>query len=138
MKNTRIKDSCFKIAMAAVLVISTFTGCGHSSLDTNNGKSLQMQTLDSKLKTEKPLPFRKTLQIKVKGRGGTSFQPLFDYAIKNQRNYDGLIIFTDGFAPEVKIHRRFTTKVLWVLNNRNLYCNVNESLSKTGFVTALA
>ena len=101
-------------------------------------KNIEVFQFDSKLKTEKPLPFRKTLQIKVQGRGGTSFQPLFDYAIKNQRNYDGLIIFTDGFAPEVKIHRRFTTKVLWVLNNRNLYCNVNESLSKTGFVTALA
>lgn len=63
MKNTRIKDSCFKIAMAAVLVISTFTGCGHSSLDTNNGKSLQMQTLDSKLKT-----------VAVPGHNNTTYQ----------------------------------------------------------------
>ena len=101
-------------------------------------KNIEVFQFDSKLKTEKPLPFRKTAEIKVQGRGGTSFQPLFDYAIKNQRNYDGLIIFTDGFAPEVEIHRRFTTKVLWVLNDRNFYCNVNESLSKTGFVTALA
>ena len=39
--------------------------------------------------------------IEVHGRGGTSFQPLFDYFFspKQAHNYDGLIILTDGDAP---------------------------------------
>lgn len=39
--------------------------------------------------------------IEVHGRGGTSFQPLFNYFFspKQTHNYDGLIILTDGDAP---------------------------------------
>ena len=61
-------------------------------------KNVEIFQFDTELKTPKPLPFKKCLQIKVLGRGGTSFQALFDYAIKHQRDYDGLIIFTDGCA----------------------------------------
>lgn len=36
-------------------------------------------------------------QIKIMGRGGTSYQEIIDYAIKH--SYDGLIIMTDWFGP---------------------------------------
>ena len=101
-------------------------------------KNVEIFQFDTELKTPKPLPFKKCLQIKVLGRGGTSFQALFDYAIKHQRNYDGLIIFTDGCAAEPEVHHRLTTKVLWVLNNKQSYYLHKESLNKTGFVTVLA
>ena len=101
-------------------------------------KNVEIFQFDTELKTPKPLPFKKCLQIKVLGRGGTSFQALFDYAIKHQRDYDGLIIFTDGCAAEPEIHHRLTTKVLWVLNDKQSFYLHKESLTKTGFVTVLA
>ena len=58
--------------------------------------------------------------IKVTGRGGTSFQPPIDYYTAH-KEYDGLIIFTDGYAamPRLTIHR----KILWVLTNEKSYSN---------------
>ena len=50
----------------------------------------------------------------------------------------GLIIFTDGCAAEPEIHHRLTTKVLWVLNDKQSFYLHKESLNKTGFVTVLA
>lgn len=58
--------------------------------------------------------------IKITGRGGTSFQPPIDYYTAH-KEYDGLIIFTDGYAamPRLTIHR----KILWVLTNEKSYSN---------------
>ena len=58
--------------------------------------------------------------IKVTGRGGTSFQPPIDYYTAH-KEYDGLIIFTDGYAniPNNSTHRR----ILWVLTNEKSYSN---------------
>lgn len=58
--------------------------------------------------------------IKVTGRGGTSFQPPIDYYTAH-KEYDGLIIFTDGYAniPNNPTHRR----ILWVLTNEKSYSN---------------
>ena len=49
-------------------------------------------------------------QIEVTGRGGTSFQPIFDYLLEHN-TYDGLIILTDGYAPHPTIDDRITAKV---------------------------
>ena len=58
--------------------------------------------------------------IKVTGRGGTSFQPPIDYYTAH-KEYDGLIIFTDGHAeiPRPTTYRR----ILWVLTNEKSYSN---------------
>ena len=58
--------------------------------------------------------------IKVTGRGGTSFQPPIDYYTVH-KEYDGLIIFTDGYAeiPRPTTYRR----ILWVLTNEKSYSN---------------
>ena len=100
-------------------------------------KYIDVLQFDCVLATEKPEPFKKVSEIKIHGRGGTCFQPIFDYAIKNQRDYDGLIIFTDGGAEEPVIHHKFSTKVLWVLVDKVSYFDTKETLSKTGFVTVL-
>lgn len=59
-------------------------------------------------------------KIKVLGRGGTSFQPVIDYFDKH-KEYDGLIIFTDGgaFIPNLPVGR----KILWILCNIKAYKN---------------
>lgn len=53
---------------------------------------------------------KKAREVKVKGRGGTSFHPICEYI--DDHNYDGLIIMTDGFAPFPTKPR---AKTLWCL-----------------------
>ncbi len=58
--------------------------------------------------------------VKIQGRGGTNFQPVFDYVCDNP-SYDGLIIFTDGYAPVPTLKRSIRTKILWILDNEENY-----------------
>ncbi len=59
-------------------------------------------------------------KMDVSGRGGTSFQPVFDY-IGMHPQYDGLIIFTDGCAPHPQLPKRLRTKIVWVCDSRKNY-----------------
>ena len=46
----------------------------------------------------KPKPFdKKQKRVDIVGRGGTCFEPVIQMA--DELKYDGLIIFTDGYAP---------------------------------------
>lgn len=64
-----------------------------------------------------PIPMRKARRnaIEITGRGGTNYQPLFDYAATSHGRYQGLIIFTDGCAPEPTLPNYFRIPVLWIL-----------------------
>ena len=77
--------------------------------------------------------FNADTSIKVLGRGGTNFQVVFDY-IKEHKQYDGLIIFTDGYAPEPKVNFATQTKVLWVCQSEMEYNDNHEWMSRTGRV----
>ena len=57
-------------------------------------------------------------EITVRGRGGTNFQAIIDY-YKEHKEYDGLIIFTDGYAPKPKLPPN--RKILWVLQDMKCY-----------------
>lgn len=59
-------------------------------------------------------PYKRNMEIKVHGRGGTSFQPVIDYYNENQNKYTCLVYFTDGecSAPEGA-----RGKILWVLSS---------------------
>lgn len=56
--------------------------------------------------------------VKITGRGGTDFQPVVDY-FEEHKEYDGMIVFTDGYAPipTITTHRR----ILWALINHRCY-----------------
>lgn len=58
-----------------------------------------------------------TREIKTLGRGGTHFQEVIDY-YNEHKEYDGLIVFTDGYAPLPTIP--LNRKILWVL--RDIQC----------------
>ncbi len=58
--------------------------------------------------------------VKIQGRGGTDFQCVFDYLCDNPF-YDGLIIFTDGYAPTPKLKRNVRSRILWVLDSETNY-----------------
>jgi len=68
-------------------------------------------TFDHQLHGE-PIEFSKRKRkYKIVGRGGTSFDPVI--ALAAERKYDGLIIFTDGYAPYPPKPKGL--RVLWAL-----------------------
>jgi len=66
----------------------------------------------------------------VIGRGGTSFQEPVDYA--HEHGYDGLVILTDGYAPEPMIPDGFKTGILWVCENEMCLKTHKEWMEKSG------
>lgn len=75
-------------------------------------------------------------EIKVTGRGGTDFMPALDFYFSHSE-YDGLIMFTDGYAaiPEIKTNRR----ILWIFTGKQQYEEAqrwikNLPLSKSTYV----
>ena len=56
--------------------------------------------------------------IKVTGRGGTLFQPFIDFVAKHPE-YDGALIYTDGYAPQPTIPANMRTPLCWVLRSEN-------------------
>ncbi len=68
----------------------------------------------------------------VCGRGGTSFQEPVDYAYEN--GYEGLVILTDGCAPQPKMPEAMRTRILWVCVDRESYDEHRGWMSKSGRV----
>ena len=58
-----------------------------------------------------PKPFtKKVKELDIEGRGGTDFNPVIQYV--NEHKYDGLIVFTDGYAP---FPPKPKARVMWVV-----------------------
>lgn len=83
---------------------------------------------------ENIIPFKdfksavKSGEAKIVGRGGTDFQAPIDYAIQNR--YDGIIYFTDGYAPYPTLPKdKPEYPISWVLCNKTDY----ESFVKSFF-----
>lgn len=70
-------------------------------------------------------------KVKVTGRGGTDFQPIFDYA-QQHYEYDGLIIFTDGYAAHPTKSIGMRCGVLWICSNYDNYQKNKSWMRKTG------
>lgn len=78
--------------------------------------------------------------VNVKGRGGTSYQPLFDYIMLQRNEYDGLVILTDGQAPPPsadgkmvkKGDKHLHTSILWVCSDKASYQVSHEWMEQTG------
>ncbi len=91
---------------------------------------------DCQLQTPQPISIKDAKQMKcseVKGRGGTDFQVAIDY-LQNHNVYDGMIIFTDGYAPQPKIDFFTRTKFAWVLTDEKSYDENKEWMRKIGRV----
>ena len=59
--------------------------------------------------------FRGKPNMTLHGGGGTSFEPVIDKYIKEQKNYDALIYFTDGYAY---IPANTPKDTLWVVSSQ--------------------
>jgi len=83
-------------------------------------EKMDVLQFDAKIQGE-PKPLKKACKtVKVMGRGGTSFQPAADYYCAHPE-YDGLIYFTDGYAPPPKFNNKRPIDVLWVLCGKSAY-----------------
>ncbi|WP_297698290.1 VWA-like domain-containing protein [uncultured Fibrobacter sp.] len=83
-------------------------------------EKLDVLQFDAKIQGE-PEPLKKVCKtVKVMGRGGTSFQPAADYYCAHPE-YDGLIYFSDGYAPPPKFNTKRPIDVLWVLCGKSAY-----------------
>lgn len=70
-------------------------------------------------------------EVQVTGRGGTSFQPIIDY-IAEHKEYDGLIILTDGQAPPPTFPPHLNCHILWVCQDKIAYDNYHEWMEHSG------
>lgn len=76
---------------------------------------------------------RAMAEFKVKGRGGTNFQPVVDYMAEHGE-YDGLIIFTDGYAPKPEVPARLKGRLLWILRSEKEFSEHRKWMSESGRV----
>ena len=67
--------------------------------------------------------------VKILGRGGTCFQPAADYYCEHPE-YDGLIYFTDGYAPPPTFNTKRPIDVLWVICSRQCYAENSTWIRK--------
>ncbi len=68
--------------------------------------------------------------VAILGRGCTSFQEPIDYAHEN--GYDGLVMLTDGYAPEPIMPEGFKTGLLWVCENERCLEAHKSWMEKSG------
>ena len=69
------------------------------------------------------------------GRGGTDFQCIFDFC-KLHQEYDGVMIFTDGFASEPRLPR-CKQKFAWICTSHSEYLEHYEWMKRTGIICYL-
>ncbi len=100
-------------------------------------ESVDVIWFDTQIQSKQPLTIKRARrQIEVTGRGGTNFQPVMDY-LDQHRDYDGLIIFTDGLAPTPqppKHNRR--TRIAWLFNTEAAWQRQHRALQQPGMVSA--
>ncbi|MEM8910493.1 MAG: VWA-like domain-containing protein [Planctomycetota bacterium] len=79
-----------------------------------------------------PETFRRARsQISIVGRGGTDFRCLIDF-IDEHRQYDGMIVFTDGEAPKPPAPNNRRTQLMWLFNTQAAYKKMHGPLSNLG------
>lgn len=74
-------------------------------------------------------------EVLAVGRGGTSFQEPIDYAHAN--GYDGLLILTDGYAPEPVIPDNMRCKIIWVCQDKEIYAVHHHWMERSGRVCTI-
>lgn len=72
-------------------------------------------------------------EFNVKGRGGTDFQPIVNYMAEHPE-YDGLIIFTDGYASKPEVPVKLKGRILWILRSEKEYNDHRSWMRESGRV----
>ena len=91
-------------------------------------KSIDIVQFDTIIKGELCTLKNAAAEINIAGRGGTDFQCVFDY-VENKK-YDGLIIFTDGYASVPTVKKTKNIKYLWMLVDKESYMDNKDWMLK--------
>ena len=75
-------------------------------------------------------------RIKVTGRGGTCFQPFIDFLAEHPE-YDGALIYTDGYAPRPSIPANMRTPLCWVLRSEKELAEHEHWMCQSGRVCVI-
>ena len=92
--------------------------------------SIYIMQFDAKVQDIRPMN-QAMSHNEIKGRGGTDFQPVIDSFLSQSKQYDGLMIFTDGEArpPQVQTHH---SPILWVCKDEQCYKQHRKWMEKIG------
>lgn len=93
--------------------------------------AIDVLQFDTEVKGE-PVSLRRARRsVAVTGRGGTSFTPVMRF-LDEHRDYDGAIIFTDGYAPAPPRPQNRRTRVLWLFTSETTYRRQHAALRTIG------
>ena len=70
-------------------------------------------------------------EVQLTGRGGTNFDPVLAY-LEEHRDYDGLIVYTDGYAPCPEPPQNRRTRILWLFVSEAHYRSCYPKLQHLG------
>ena len=74
--------------------------------------------------------------VQVTGRGGTCFQPFINFVAEHPE-YDGAIIYTDGYAPPPSIPPTMRSPLCWVLRSEEELREHEAWMRKSGRVCVI-
>ncbi|MHB1423660.1 MAG: VWA-like domain-containing protein [Gemmataceae bacterium] len=94
-------------------------------------QAIDVVQFDTEIQGEPMTLKRARCHIEVSGRGGTDFTPVIEF-LDEHRNYDGAIIFTDGYAPVPPRPKNRRTRLLWLFNHEKTYQRQHEELRALG------
>jgi len=86
---------------------------------------------DAEITTDAIAFRRARREIQLTGRGGTNFDPVLAY-LDEHRDYDGLIIYTDGYAPCPQPPQNRRTRILWLFVSEEHYRSCYPKLQHLG------
>ncbi len=93
--------------------------------------SIDVVQFDTEIKGPPMTLKRARHEIEVMGRGGTSFTPIMDF-IDAHRDYDGVIVYTDGYAPVPRPPKNRRTRILWLFITEAAYRSMQPRLCAIG------
>ncbi len=99
-------------------------------------EAIDVIQFDTQVQGEPKTLKRARHNIEVKGRGGTDFTAVIEF-LNRHRDYDGAIVFTDGYAPVPPRPTHRHTRLLWLFNREETYHRQHEALRPLGRATYL-
>ncbi|WP_182867569.1 DUF2201 family putative metallopeptidase [Rhodopirellula sp. JC639] len=94
-------------------------------------ESIDVIWFDEDIRGEPVTLRRARSSVEVTGRGGTNFAPVMEFIDQN-RDYDGLVVFTDGYAPVPSKPKNTRTRILWLFKDEATYRQMNQALRPLG------
>ncbi|MDJ0516066.1 MAG: VWA-like domain-containing protein [Trichodesmium sp. MO_231.B1] len=94
-------------------------------------QAIDVIQFDAEITTDVMTFRRAQREIQLTGRGGTNFDPVVAY-LEEHRDYDGLIIYTDGYAPCPAPPQNLRTRIMWLFVSEGNYRSCYPKLQHLG------